>query len=110
MESFEAFISDMGPRPSKSHSIDRFPDKDGPYSKENCRWATKLEQSRNTRTCLIVRAFDKEMQVWEWSEVYGIPANIIRERIRLGWPPEYAVYRKVGAGKLWDHKKRGLLV
>ncbi len=45
--SFEAFIQDVGKRPSDKHTIDRFPDKNGNYSPDNFRWATWHEQNIN---------------------------------------------------------------
>jgi len=47
-ESFASFFEDMGPKPSKQHTIDRI-NPFGDYEPSNCRWATKVEQSQNQR-------------------------------------------------------------
>jgi hypothetical protein len=48
-DSFDAFLADVGTRPSPRHSIDRI-DNDRGYEPGNVRWATRETQERNKRT------------------------------------------------------------
>lgn len=46
---FSNFLADMGHRPTRKHTLDRFPNPNGNYEPGNCRWTTRKEQRRNRR-------------------------------------------------------------
>jgi hypothetical protein len=75
---FNNFLSDMGERPSGT-SIDR---KDGTkgYYPENCRWATKAEQSRNKCNNIFISYDGKTKIITEWSTLIGMKVGVLYSR------------------------------
>jgi hypothetical protein len=83
-DSFEAFLRDMGPRPSPAHSIERRQN-DGPYAKWNCVWATRDVQAANTRRNRKVMLDGEPVHVSEAARRKGLSERTILSRLRLGW-------------------------
>lgn len=89
---FECFISDMGDKPSAHYSLDRIDNSKG-YSPDNCRWATRSQQQRNTRRTRIVAYRGEQISVAEAVQRAGsvIPYDAVLERLNRGWSVEDAV-------------------
>ncbi len=79
--SVKVFLEDMGPRPSSGHSLDRI-NVNGNYSPENCRWATKLEQARNTRKNVNLTYKGRTLCQKEWANQLGISHATLQKRLK----------------------------
>lgn len=102
-DTFEVFLFDMGLRPSPRHSLERI-DNDGPYSAENCRWATQSEQMRNTSATRLLACHGQTRCLTEWAEVTGLKMSTIHVRLRRGWSVEQALHEPLrGETSRWEH-------
>lgn len=94
LQSFENFYEDMGPRPTPTHSIDRI-NGNGNYEPENCRWATKSQQSYNRKCAKKVVFQGREMSL-EAAIIESkttLSGALIRHRMLTGWSADDALLR-----------------
>jgi hypothetical protein len=85
---FAHFLADMGPRPL-GHTLDRYPDNNGPYAPDNCRWATMRTQSRNRRNNTLVTIGEITMPVSAWAEAHGMDRATLLYRVHTHWPLDH---------------------
>ncbi len=85
---FENFYADMGDAPP-GLSLDREKVNE-PYSKNNCRWATREEQARNRRDNVNLTHLGRTQTQTEWERELGFGKDGIGKRLRRGWPVERA--------------------
>jgi len=88
--SFNNFLADMGERPSKEYSLDRI-DVDGNYSPDTCRWATNIEQQRNTTANINITYNGATKCLAEWCEELKLNYAKVHYRLtKAGWSVEKA--------------------
>lgn len=92
---YEVFLADMGEPPSKNHSIGR-KDNDGPYCPSNCRWETRKQQDRNKQTTKYLTVDGVTNTLCGWADMIGVTPQVIRARLRIGWPVELAATAPLG--------------
>jgi hypothetical protein len=97
-EDFGDFLSDMGPRPSPKHQIDRIDNNRG-YEPENCRWVVCKKNNRNRNNNRLVSYRGETRCVTEWAEIVGLSAGTLWNRLKRGWPVERALTETLNKSK-----------
>jgi hypothetical protein len=83
INSFAAFVEDMGPRPV-GYSIDRI-DPTGNYEPGNCRWVSSTTQNRNRTDNRLLTFQGQTKTQSEWAADMGVPDTLIQSRLKRGW-------------------------
>lgn len=96
---FENFFADMGTKPSPAHSIERR-DNDGNYCTENCYWATRKEQRRNTSRSRKITFEGKTLSLFDWADLMKMSQIVLQMRLKRGWTVEKALTRPLRPARL----------
>lgn len=80
---YESYLDHVERYGEKDTALDRI-DVNGDYCKENCRWATQKEQSRNKRNTVYVYYKGKKYCLADLSRLLGITSYMIKKNMKDG--------------------------
>lgn len=91
LDSFSDFLADMGPKPSRRHTIERN-ETDGNYEPDNCYWALPIVQSNNKRNNKVLEFNGERKTATEWARAFKIRPGTLFMRLRKSnWSVERAL-------------------
>jgi hypothetical protein len=91
----------MGNR-DKGFSLDRI-DVHGNYCKENCRWATTVQQANNKQKNRIVEFGGERLTLAQWAARLGVGWFTLRARLdNYGWDVERTLTEAVRTDQLYE--------
>lgn len=94
---FLVFLADMGHRPHPDLTVERR-DNDGPYSPENCYWATRTQQNINKRDTVLVEFHGMVATASEWVSLLDMPYTTFKWRLAR-WGLEDVFNRPIVRGR-----------
>lgn len=97
-DDFSVFLKDMMPTWVKGKTLDRI-DNNLSYSKENCRWATKIDQANNTNRNVFLTHKGKTLTISQWWRESNVPYQTFVQRIKSGWNVDEAISKPSGSRK-----------
>jgi hypothetical protein len=100
LNSFANFYADMGPKPHGAQ-LDRI-NNNGPYSPENCRWVTPMQNANNrgNNRRLTYKGITKTLA--QWSRALGGSPELVGLRLKQGWPIDDALTLPPNRGRRRD--------
>lgn len=87
---YKSYLEHVRFHGEKDTTLERI-DTSGNYEKENCKWATVLEQHNNTRRNRYVCYGGEKISLADLCRKLNLKYSVIRSRIRRGWEIEEAV-------------------
>jgi hypothetical protein len=100
---FWNFLQDMGPRPSKKHSLDRIKTNRN-YTPKNCKWSSGEEQGSNKRNNVYVVYEGRKITISQLARIVKMDNTVLTHRIQRGkMTMEEAISRPLG---IKPNKKR----
>lgn len=79
-QDFTIFLADMGDCPN-GMSLERIDNNKG-YSKENCKWTTSFEQTRNKRTNKFYTYKGERLCLRDWENKLGVSRGYLTKRLK----------------------------
>lgn len=90
---FVEWSNSVGGRPD-GYTLDR-KDNDGPYSPQNCRWATMKTQNMNKSDNIVIEYNGRSQTLTEWAKELGINCVTFHNRYVRGWSIERMITEPV---------------
>lgn len=105
LDMYESYVLHKETNGENNTTLERI-DNSGPYSKENCRWATWKEQAKNRRTSRYITYKGRTQIVSDWANEIGCDRHTLLYRLNSGWSPEQIIETPISHANV----KRGEII